>query len=286
MTVTPEMIDSIGGQVIPNEKTAAELTQHVSASRLTTFHQCRLKFYFRYALGLSKPKSPALHVGTTVHEVLRAWNRARWKKQEISTEALQAVFAKAWVDEQEFSKVDWDGEDEKQLMAQGWHLLQCFFAQTPIRPDERPEGVEVTVEADLRKHGLTKLIGIIDLVREGRRIVDFKTSGQTPNSERAVHMHETQLACYAVLYRDATGQRESDMELHHLVKTKVPKLVVTSLGPMLEYQRAKLFRLIESYLEGIRREDWVPSPNVMSCACCEFYNECRKWGGRPIRQAA
>ena len=286
-TATAAKIASIPNAVIPTANTTAELTQHVSASRLMTFHQCRLKFWFRYALGLSKPKAPALHVGTTVHEVLKAWNRARWKRQAINTEDLREIFAVAWSEEQEFSKVNWEGEDEKKEMEGAWHLILCYLAQTPIQPDERPEGVEVTVEADLRKHGLTKLIGIIDLVRQGGRIVDFKTSGQTPNSERAVHLHETQLACYAVLYRDATGKRESDMELHHLVKTKVPKLVVTPLGPMLEHQKTRLFRLIESYLNGIRNEDYVPNPNLMSCACCEFYKECRAWGGQPmIKQAA
>lgn len=79
-------------------------------------------------------------------------------------------------------------------METAWHLLLCYFAQTPIKEDERPEGVEVTVEADLGKHGLTKLVGIVDLIRAGGTIVDFKTSGQTPNANRAVHLHETQLA--------------------------------------------------------------------------------------------
>ena len=283
MTASPALIDSVGGTVIPTQKTTTELTEHVSASRLTTFHSCRLKFYFKYVLGLRKAKPPALHVGSTVHEVLKSWNRARWKRQEITTEGLREVYAKAWTDEQEYSAVDWRDEDEQSCMEQGWHLIRCYLAQTPIKEDERPEGVEVTVEADLREHGLTKLLGIIDLIREGGRIVDFKTSGQTPNSDRAVHLHETQLACYAVLYRDATGQREKNMELHHLVKTKTPKLVVTSLGPMIEHQRTRLFRLIESYLNGIQNEDYVPNPNVMSCACCEFFNECRAWGGKPVR---
>ena len=76
------------------------------------------------------------------------------------------------------------------------------------------------------------------------------------------------------------------MELHHLVKTKVPKLVVMPLGPMIEHQQKRLFRLIESYLNGIRNEDYVPNPNVMTCSCCEFYKECRAWGGNPIRPAA
>ena len=44
-----------------------KLRQTVSASRLNTWLGCRLKFYFRYVLGITKPKTAALHVGSTVH---------------------------------------------------------------------------------------------------------------------------------------------------------------------------------------------------------------------------
>jgi CRISPR/Cas system-associated exonuclease Cas4 (RecB family) len=277
-------IESVPEAVSPHPVTFTELTEHVSASRLTTFHSCRLKFLFRYALRISKPKPPTLHVGSVVHLMLKEWNRARWHRKEITNEALRAEFDQNWKDEQEFAKVDWEGEDEHKEKEVAWHLFQCYLAQTPIKPNEKLEAVEVTVEADLRKHGLTKLTGIIDLVRFKGRIVDFKTSGQTPNFDRAIHLHESQLACYAVLYRDATGEREQSLELHHLVKTKVPKLVVTPLGPMTDHQRTRLFRLIESYLNGIRNEDYVPNPNPMTCACCEYFKECRQWGGQPARQ--
>ena len=35
----------------------------VSASRLSLFLQCRLKFYYRYVLRLQKPKTPSLQIG-------------------------------------------------------------------------------------------------------------------------------------------------------------------------------------------------------------------------------
>ena len=47
----------------------SDLLTKVSASRLNCFHQCRLKFFFRYVRKLKKDKTPALHVGTTVHAV-------------------------------------------------------------------------------------------------------------------------------------------------------------------------------------------------------------------------
>ena len=54
------------------------LCEPVSASRLNLFHSCRLKFYYRYIQKLSKPASPALHVGKTVHAMLQEWSKRRW----------------------------------------------------------------------------------------------------------------------------------------------------------------------------------------------------------------
>jgi putative RecB family exonuclease len=158
-----------------------------------------------------------------------------------------------------------------------WGLLEMYFRNTPIPIDEKPEAVEVPVEADLVKHGLPVLIGVIDLVRKAGRIVDFKTTGQTPNPDKANHLNEMQMSCYSVLYREAAGKTESGLELHHLVKLKTPKLVLTSMEPMTQAQETRLFRIMESYVNGLDRQDWIPSPSPMSCSCCEFFNECRRW---------
>ena len=126
---------------------------------------------------------------------------------------------------------------------------------------------------------LPTLVGVLDLVRAGGRIVDFKTAAQSPNAEKAAHIHEVQTSSYALLYRDAIGQRESGIELHHLIKTKQPKLIITPVGPMSDQQQARLFRAIESYVEGLSREDFVPSPGLQ-CTFCEYFNECKRWDGK------
>ena len=256
-------------------QTIEELLAKVSASRLNTFHTCRLKFYFQYVLGLARTKSGAQHIGSSVHFVLKLWNLARWRRQSIPDGWLKSQFDEFWVDDQE-KAITWEDGEEAESKATGWNLLQTYFKQSPIPPNEAAEGVEVAVETDL---GITKLIGVIALVRAGGRIVEFKTSGQTPNPEKAEHLHELQCSCYAVMYREATGRPETGIELHHLVKLKTPKLVVTSLAPMTSKQETRLFKAVDSYLEGVQRRDWVPSPNPMACACCEFFNECRQWAG-------
>ena len=119
-------------------------------------------------------------------------------------------------------------------------------------------------------------MGVIDLVRAGGRIVDFKTSARKPDAELLAHTAETQTTSYGLLYREATGAKENGIEIHHLIKTKQPKIVVNELGPVTEAQIARLFRVIEAYLKGVAREDFVPSPGIQ-CAACEFFNECRAW---------
>ena len=97
-----------------------ELSQTVSASRLNLWLQCRLKFYFRYALKLQKPKTAALHVGTTIHAVLQAWNLARWRKEPFQVAAFKPVFDTAWAEQ---TAIDWDGEEDKQR-EMAWRLLE------------------------------------------------------------------------------------------------------------------------------------------------------------------
>jgi hypothetical protein len=94
--------------------------------------------------------------------------------------------------------------------------------------EERPEGVEVSVELDLARHGLPRLVGIMDLVRKGGCIVDYKTTSRPPYGEKALHFTEVQTTSYAMLYREATDRQESGIELHHLVRLKTPKLVLDS----------------------------------------------------------
>jgi putative RecB family exonuclease len=253
----------------------AELQKTVSASRLGLWLGCRLKFFFRYVQQIRKAPTPSMHCGSSVHAVLQAWNLSRWRREPFVTERFKALFNVRWLALQAESRIKWDGEEDAER-ASSWRALEYYFLETPIKADEKPEAVEVAVSADLSKHGLPTLIGIIDLVRSGGRIVDLKLVGKTPDPELVVHTTEVQLTCYALLYRDATGHQEGGLELHHLVRTKQPKLIITTLPSATQQQQTRLFRQMESYQEGVARQDFVPSPGF-ACAGCEFIRECQRW---------
>jgi putative RecB family exonuclease len=190
----------------------ARLQQMVSPSRLTLFLQCRLKFWFRYVARIAKPKSAALHVGGSAHAVLKAWNKSRWRQEPLTLKQLHDEYATAWADQAD-EPIEWEKGEEDEEKKVGWRLVETYIRESKIPPELRPDAVEVPVEADLHEHGLPTLIGVLDLVQAGI-IVDYKTSGQTPNPERAVHTHEVQTSSYAVLYREATGKREAGIEVH------------------------------------------------------------------------
>ncbi len=254
----------------------AKLQQKVSASKLTLFQSCRLKFFFRYVLALRKPKTAALHVGVAVHAVLSDWNRARWRQQSPGLAELHASYREAWRSTQVEEPVAWGNPAvEAEQRQTGWRLLETFFRESPIREAGRPDAVEVMVEADLASHGLPTLVGVLDLV-QNETVIDFKTSSTTPNPERAALVNATQATAYSLLYRENTGSKEAGIELHHLVKLKQPRLVVVALPPVGEREQSRLLRVIDSYVVSLDRRDFIPSPGLQ-CASCEFFNECAAW---------
>ena len=259
----------------PSEKDIITgLQKTVSASRLSLFLQCRLKFWFRYVLKLQKPKTPALHVGNSVHSVLKAWNKARWLQKPLTLKEVHENYLKAWADTSE-GPVKWEPGEEEDDKTTGWRLVDTYLREHHVPAEVKPDAVEVPVEADLINHGLPRLIGILDLVQQ-RQIIDYKTTSTTPNPEKVAHTNEIQTSSYAILYRHNTGRNEAGIQLHHLVKLKNPKVVITKLPSMSQHQQTRLFRQMEAYLDGLQRNQFVPSPG-MHCSSCEFQNECRQW---------
>lgn len=258
------------------EETTPPVTEPaVSATRLNTWLTCRLKYYYRYVERKPTPKTVATHVGSTVHTVLKLWSETRSQQRVIHERDLFGEYERAWYDALAVEPVKWEDEaEEAAAIRQGWALLTTYLRDTPIPANERVEAVEVTLEADLRIHGLPRLMGVVDLIRAGGRIVDYKTVGQTPTPEKAHHQHGVQLAMYAVLYRATTGRVESARELHQLVKLKTPKLVVSVQGPLTEGEKTRLYKQLESYQAGVARADYIPSPG-MGCALCPYFETCR-----------
>lgn len=248
---------------------------YLSASRLKMFQECRLKFCFKYVEQIPTQATAALFIGQITHRVLQQWNLNRWRGLPADAKTLHPLYLEWWQQLQPKGELDWEGK-EAEHREKTWGMVVHYLDHSPLPLAEKPQAVEVTVERDLEAHGLPPLKGVIDLVRPGGVIVDFKTAARTPETDWAAHQHEVQLGCYALLYREATGQTEGGFELHHLIKTREPKLLVTALEPMGRTQIQRLVCVMESYVRGVQAGDYIPSPG-QHCAWCDYFSACRAW---------
>ncbi len=90
------------------ETETADLISTVSASRLNTFHSCRLKYFWRYVEKVAAPSTPALHTGKAFHDVLRRFNLGRWKGTPCSREELHEGFLDYWASDGAWSLLIWN----------------------------------------------------------------------------------------------------------------------------------------------------------------------------------
>ncbi|BDS05256.1 hypothetical protein NT6N_02960 [Oceaniferula spumae] len=250
---------------------------YISASRLSCWQQCRRKHYFRYVANIPSEPSPAMHLGKVVHATLQQWNLWRWDRKPYTMNDLHAAFFHSWEKEQVENTVPWKSDKEHDdLRDKAWELVTAYLDAAVIEEDEDIAGVEVRLEAEIE--GLPTVIGIVDLVRGGGRIVDFKTAAKSPSQNSAGHVHGTQLGIYALLYRHCTGTRELGIELHHLVKTKVPKVCVSEFGSMSDREIGNVIALMHQYVDSVKAGDCTPSPSFM-CSGCEYLSQCKNWQG-------
>lgn len=258
--------------------TGGDPLEYISASRLKSFLTCRLKFYFEKVQKLRRPTGPNLHFGKAVHAGLQHFNLARWRGGDSSEDAVVAAFHQAFDHDNPSEPVAWASPEARQdLRAKGDPLLRAFLAQQFNAPDEKPVGVEVTLEANIPSLALP-LLGVIDLLKADYSPVDYKTIAATPDLELESWLHEIQITAYALLIEDATGELPPCGELVFLVKTKTPKVITHRLASPNDTQRDRFARLVETYATAVANEHYYPSPG-MHCGWCSYRTECAAWKG-------
>ena len=260
---------------------------YLSASRLKSFLTCRLRFFYEKVLGLKAPASPALQVGKAVHAGLQHFNLARWRGGDASPAATLQAYDKAYGELEVQDPVDYECKDRQECIDTGSRVLDAFLGSELARDSRRVLGVEAYLR---REDGLPlPLVGVLDLVLEGNVPVDFKTVAATPVLEDEAWQNELQLTAYHLLMQDATGEEPGQGELVYLTKTKAPKIIRQVLPPVTQTQIDRLKALADVYVDGVRREDYHPSPG-MQCRWCAYGTQCAAWAGskahKTVRLAA
>ena len=257
----------------------------VSPTRLNMWLSCPLKFKFHYVDGVQEPTSPSLFLGRRVHDALEFFYRSQQDGQFLSSADVSQRVVESW-DEAVFAEeMRFDSyEDEEALRRQAVGLVEAYLVERDA-DEGRPVAVETALESPLIDPATGEdlgiaLLGFVDLVLEtsaGFTIVDFKTSARS--SVPLEISHEVQLSCYAYLFREAFGERERELQIRSLIKTKTPKIETHRYPARGEVHLRRLFAVIRAYLNGLRRGRFVYRPG-WTCSMCDYREtQCRAWQG-------
>jgi len=216
-----------------------------------------------------------------VHAALQHWNRTRWMGAPAARDEVVLSFLAAFHDSGEKEWVSGESKDvwDKQT-AIGTKVIEAYLASGIHAADEAPIGVEVRLQESIE--GIpVPLLGIVDLVQRGNRIVDYKTTATRPNESTESWLHEIQLVMYAHLIQSATGEPVKELELVYLVKTKEPKVIPVKMSAPSKEQHQRFRSLVDVYMEGVSNQRYYPCPG-MHCAWCPFQQECQQWTGQKV----
>jgi hypothetical protein len=257
---------------------------YVSASRLSLWAKCPLAWKFRYQDGIKTPITPSLFLGRQVHFGLEFIYRHRQLGIDMSAAGAVQHVLDSWEAAVADDNMKYESaQKETELQQQAANLVTAYVDQMP--PDEpRPLAVETTMEVPLvdpfsgEDLGIP-LLGIVDLVLDGDRsptIVDFKTAAR--GGELAEIMHEVQLSCSAYGFRQLTGQKEGELQIRRLIKTKTPRIETHRYLARTKWHFGRLFALIRAYLADLEADRYVYRPGY-GCGMCDFADSaCESWG--------
>ena len=84
-----------------------------------------------------RDRTPALHLGNSVHAVLKEWNKARWLLKPLTLKEAHDSYQKAWADETE-GKVLWEPGEENDDKTTGWRLVDTYLRESHVPATVKP----------------------------------------------------------------------------------------------------------------------------------------------------
>jgi len=251
---------------------------HLSASQISLYIRCGLKYKFQYVDRIPRPfKSSGLVFGSVVHSAIEWFQKQRKMGKQPTLETLYKILGADWFCQKLDTEIRYEkGEEEKALLLAAKEMINLYFhspldsvvdAEFPFRiPLVNPatgETLEVVLE------------GFIDLIEEGDVLTEFKTSDKSLGSRSLDDL--LQLTIYSYAYKTLFGVEPKILRVVNFVKTRTPKMVVHETGRDQKDQE-RLFYLAKEVLKGIKSEVFFPRQSFM-CKDCEYEEYCVEWEG-------
>jgi DNA helicase II / ATP-dependent DNA helicase PcrA len=235
----------------------------LSATGITIYKECPLKFKLEREWNLPRDVSAALQYGAAMHRILLTFYNAQRFGREISEadllELFRADLASAGIA---------DRYQYELYLHQGREQLAQFLQVARDAPP--PEVMETERSFELAV-GAATLVGRIDRIDlidpanpDAVAIIDYKT-GKPQSQEDADK--SLQLTLYALAARDLLGKR-ADRLIFHNLENNTP---ICSTRTDAEIDAARL--QVEEVAQAIADEQFAPNPG-RHCNYCSYRNLC------------
>jgi len=268
---TNEVQQFITGEPGTDERAQATLAgmaavgvTRVSATQVGQYQRCPRQWAYRYVLGLKVAPDGGLVVGSGVHHAAEVGMLAKVDTGNDPDPEDSAEVAAQYVSEQvQSGDVRMEDDDQGGLTDRAVRISRAWA--TEAAPLVMPQAVEQTFDVALSGIPVT---GRMDVVT-ATTVVDWKTSGKSPNPDDVLKAIQTSI------YARATGKPLQFIYLVNQVKgVKVRPIDVS------QPQSDEIGRLAESTVgdvaEGMALGVWPRNRNGWHCSArwCGYYDRC------------
>lgn len=243
----------------------------LSASRIKTFLECKLKYKFMYQDRLPKVLNPAFKMGNACHEALEfagnIWmKKGKFTKTDINKilEKYKEVAVKEGISD---FAIHMKGEELVKSRLGGFDLGKILGLE--IKFGMGKNSIDITTDDGI------PLIGAIDkfieIDSDTGLVVDYKTSAVVPTADDL--RHDVQLSIYDLVAS----------KIHPEYKRIILSLDMLKYDPVYTYRTEEEREYFSSYLTVIHKEmtkfterDAKPTLNIF-CPWCEYKEFCPEY---------
>jgi len=263
---------------------------HISASQISTYLGCSLKYMFQYVQQSVPQHLPiALPFGRAMHQAIERYYQSVMDTGEgAPVKIMQELFADSvsLAIEASSTPIQFKPEtpDKDSIIAMGHQLLQVFHDEVDLTGYE-VVGTEIPLSATLytdqgEDTGI-KLVGILDLLLKDKAsgelmVVDNKTA-KNPMTQSAAD-ENLQMSAYSYLLASnkyVFPRAEVKCRFDVLRKLKKPKMEFSYTVRSADH-RKRFAKIASAVLAGIENRIFIPQQSWL-CSDCQFKEECNNW---------
>lgn len=253
--------------------------EHLSASSISTYLKCPLRWKRKYVDREYEPSSGPLIMGSAIHAAEAASDWAQIETGErMESGLVQEAFSDEWEERVEREEVDWGWDKPGELKDVGVACVAVY--DETIAPTLKP----VTIEREIRlqlpdvEWGF---LSYLDLEEEDGAIVDRKVRGSKMNKQMA----DSELAATGyMLGRRAEENPAPEFRYHTMVKTKTPyaEIVLTNrTDKQLDAFVDRIYQVAAEINWRLENDIWagaVPGSWWCSERFCGYFHSCPMGG--------